>query len=227
MRLSIIIPTVDAAGSLAGTLAALQSAGAGMGARDIIVADGGSRDGTVAIARSLGARVIAAPRGRGAQLAEGARAANGDWLLFLHADTRLAAGWQQAVVDFAADAANRERAAYFRFALDDDSAAARRLERLVAWRCRAFALPYGDQGLLMGRAFHDRLGGYRDWPLMEDVDLVRRIGRARLVALPVAAITSAARYRRRGYRRQSLRNLLFLSLYFLGLPPKLLARFYR
>ena len=83
------------------------------------------------------------------------------------------------------------------------------------------------QGLLITREFYQQLGGYRDWPLMEDVDFVRRIGRARLVALPVAAVTSAQRYRRAGYFRQSLSNLALLSLYFLGVPPATLARLYK
>lgn len=174
-----------------------------------------------------GARLVKSPRGRGAQLEAGAHAAGGDWLLFLHADTRLGDGWRAAVESFAADPANAKRAAYFRFALDDGNPAARRLERMVAWRCRTFALPYGDQGLLIAREFYEELGRYRDWPLMEDVEIVRRIGRERLVALPIAAVTSAQRYRRSGYVAQSLRNLVLLSLFFLRVPPRALARLYR
>ncbi len=82
-----------------------------------------------------------------------------------------------------ADPANAGRAAVFRFALDDATPAARRLERVVAWRCRTLGLPYGDQGLLLSRALYDALGGFRALRLMEDVDLIRRVGRARLVFL--------------------------------------------
>lgn len=124
------------------------------------------------------------------------------------------------------DPANLERVAVFRFSLDEASPPARRLERLVAWRSRFFGLPYGDQGLLISRRFYERLGGFRAMPLMEDVDLVRRIGRRHLVLLDARAITSAARYRRDGWLLRSLRNLLCLTLYFLGLPPRLLLRFY-
>jgi len=217
--LSVVIPTLDAAASLRGTLDALGDAPG-----EVVVADGGSRDGTAEIARGLGARVVMAPRGRGAQLSAGVAAARGPWLLLLHADTRLAPGWGDAV-----RAAMRDpgRAAFFRFALDHAAPAARRLERAVAWRCRVLALPYGDQGLLIHQDLLDAAGGIAPLPLMEDVDLVRRIGRARLAALDVAAVTSAERWRREGYLRRSARNLACLSLWFLGLKPERILRLYR
>ena len=124
--LSVVIPTLNAAPALPATLASLDAAA------EVVVADGGSTDGTEGLARSLGATVIAAPRGRGAQLAAGIAAARGPWLLLLHADTRLAPGWVGAV---RAAMAEPGRAFHFRFALDDAAPAARRLERAVAWRC--------------------------------------------------------------------------------------------
>lgn len=220
--LSLVIPTLNAARFLPTTLAAL---GERPGGSEIVICDGGSGDGTVAIAHEYGARVVAAPRGRGPQLIAGAQAARGDWLLFLHADTRLEAGWSRAAADFCAAPAAAERAAYFRFALDDRSAAARRLEALVALRCRWFGLPYGDQGLLISAALYRALGGYRPLMLMEDVDLVRRLGRRRLHGLAHPAVTSAARYRD-GYVRRSARNLACLSLYFAGVAPARIARLY-
>lgn len=222
--LSIIIPALNAADALPGTLAAL-AVGA-QSETEVIVADGGSADGTADIAEQAGARVVASPRGRGVQMAAGADAAYGDWLLFLHADTRPDPGWQAAVGDFIAAAANRDRAAVFEFALDDDAPAARRLERIVAWRCRALALPYGDQGLLIARSFYESIGGFRPLPLYEDVDIIRRIGRARLEILPHRAVTSAARYRRAGYLLRPARNLFCLTLYYLGVPPAVVQRIY-
>lgn len=219
--LSIVVPTLDAAAGLDRALRTVAP-----GADELIVADGGSTDATAAIAARWNARLIAAPRGRGLQLAAGAAAARGDWLLFLHADTVLSADWNAATRAFIADPANLARAAAFRFALDDDSARARRLEAMVAWRCRSFGLPYGDQGLLLSRALYDKVGGYRPLPLMEDVDLVRRIGRRSIVLLEAAAVTSAARYRRDGYIARSMRNLTCLGLYFAGVPVSTIARLY-
>lgn len=222
--LSIVIPTLEASASLAATLDAVSGAGI---VGEVVVADGGSADATRAIAAGAGARVIVAPRGRGPQLAAGAAAAGGDWLLFLHADTVPGPGWEAAVTGFMADPANARRAGVFRFALDDGAAAARRLERGVAWRTRVLGLPYGDQGLLIARVFYEELGGFRPLPLMEDVDLIRRIGRRRLTVLDAAAVTSAARYRQGGYARRSLRNLFCLALFFLGVDPWRIDRIYR
>ncbi|MCC7048725.1 MAG: TIGR04283 family arsenosugar biosynthesis glycosyltransferase [Alphaproteobacteria bacterium] len=225
--LSIVIPTLNAADELVRTLDSLgRPPWAGIDG-EIVVADGGSRDASPAVARAAGARLVTVPRGRGAQLAAGAEAARGDWLLFLHADTRLGAGWARAARAFMEDPRHAARAAVFGFALDDDAPAARRLERMVAWRTRHLGLPYGDQGLLIGRAFYRRLGGFRPIPLMEDVDLVRRLGRGRIDLLPVAAVTSASRWRRDGWTARSARNLFCLGLYFLGVPPRLIARVYR
>ncbi|HEX9465949.1 MAG TPA: TIGR04283 family arsenosugar biosynthesis glycosyltransferase [Alphaproteobacteria bacterium] len=222
--LSVVIPTLNAAAGLPATLACVRDGAASI--EEIIVSDGGSSDATIPLAETAGCRIVVGPRGRGAQLAAGAASASGRWLLFLHADTRLAPGWPAAVRAFCDGAANASRAGYFRLALDDTAAAARRLERLVAWRCRWLALPYGDQGLLIRAETYRAVGGFAPLPLMEDVDLVRRLGRARLVELPATALTSAARYRRDGYWLRPVRNLACLGLYFAGLPPHRLARLY-
>jgi len=221
--ISVIIPTLDAADELPGTLAAVAGAPP---IREIVVADGGSQDATLAIAQVAAAQVVVAPSGRGSQLAAGAAAATGEWLLFLHADCRPAPGWEAAVAAFIAAPGAAGRAGYFDFALDDDMPAARRLERIVGWRCRVLALPYGDQGLLIARALYDAVGGFAAIPLMEDVDLVRRLGRARLAPLGVPLYASARRYRSGGYLRRPLRNLCCLSLYFAGVPPRRIARLY-
>jgi hypothetical protein len=117
-------------------------------------------------------------------------------------------------------------AAAFRFALDDDGTLPRMLESLVALRCFLFALPYGDQGLLISRRLYGELGGFRPIPLMEDVDLVRRLKRRQLVMLQSRAVTSGIRYRSEGYLARSLRNLSFMLLYFLRVPTRVLARLY-
>jgi rSAM/selenodomain-associated transferase 2 len=220
MSLSVVIPTLNAAPRLPATLAALGDAD------EIVVADGGSSDGTAAIAAARGAHVIATEPGRGQQLTAGMRVAGNPWLLFLHADTVLEAGWHDEVQQFMALPGHKKLAATFHFAVNDDSSAARRLESVVAWRVRRFGLAYGDQGLLIHRDFYAELGGFRPWPLMEDVDLVRRIGRHRLCLLHAVARTSAERWRRDGWHKRSARNLGCLALYFAGVPPHFIQRLY-
>jgi rSAM/selenodomain-associated transferase 2 len=220
-ELTAVVPTLNAAESLPSTLDAL----AGTVGR-VIIADGGSTDATRAVAAAAGAQVVDAPRGRGSQLAAGTTAADTPWLLVIHADTRPGPGWQAAAAAFMADPANAGRAGYFRFLLDDAAPQARRLERAVAWRCRAFGLPYGDQGLLIRRDTLAEAGGFRPIPIMEDVDLVRRLGRRRLVGLDAGFVTSAARWRAEGWWARSARNLSCLALWFAGLPPARIARLY-
>ena len=213
--LSAVIPTLNAESALGACLKRLE------GADEIIVVDGGSRDSTVAIAEEAGARVIFAPKGRGVQLKAGGEAARGDWLVFLHADTLLGPGWRGAVE---AQMARPFRPACFRLRLDDPAWQARLIERGVALRVKLLGLPYGDQGLLVSRQLYSNVGGYRPLPLMEDVDLARRIGRVRMLA--PEALTSADRWRRDGWFRRSARNLACLSMYMAGVAPERIARFY-
>lgn len=224
--LSIVMPARNAAGTLPAVMAALDEGRHGGLVGEILLIDGESTDYTVRRAEAAGAKVTTMPAGRGPQLAAGAADATGPWLLFLHADTVLAPGWAAAAKAFIADPANQERAAVFRLELDDAYPRARRIERLARWRGQVLGLPYGDQGLLISADFYHAVGGYRPLPLMEDVDIVRRIGRDRLVHLDVSAKTSAARYRAGGWWLRPLRNLSILALYFAGLPPQLLRRLY-
>ena len=217
--LSIVVPTLDAGRSLVACLAAI------LPADELIVVDGGSGDDSVAIAHAAGARVVEAAAGRGAQLGAGAAAASGEWLLFVHADTILAAGWREAVALHVTR--YPQAAGYFAFGLDDRAWQARLIEQAVAVRGAALRLPYGDQGLLISRAHYDAVGGFRPMPLMEDVDLVRRIGRRRLRPLPATALTSADRWRRDGWCRRSLTNLACIGLYLLGGSPAWIAHLYR
>ena len=222
--LSVVIPALNAGEGLTATLESLRE-GAGAFDMDVLVVDGGSDDDTVAVAEANGTRVVTSPRGRGTQMVAGAEEAQRDWLLFLHADTVLATGWARELAAFmeSGDA----RAAYFRFRLDDDAPGARRIEWLVAWRCRVLGLPYGDQGLALSRRLYQETEGYPDQPLMEDVHLVRRLGRRRLAGLQSAATTSAERYRSGGYWRRPARNLFCLLLYLFGASPLFVARVYR
>ena len=217
--LTAVIPALNAAATLPRTLASLSCAA------EIIVVDGASNDSTRDVAEQFGARWLAAPRGRGSQIAAGVAEAHCEWLLIIHADTTLVPGWEQRARLHMAHCPGK--AGYFRFALDSAEPVARRLERRVAWRCRVLALPYGDQALLIHRDLLQNVGGIRCLPLMEDVDLIRRLGRRRLVMLDAVAVTSAVRWEREGWRRRSARNLLCLGLWFAGVPAHRIASLYR
>ena len=218
MTLSVVIPTFNAAAHLPACVDHARAAD------EIIVADGGSSDATAELAARCRLRLISVPKGRGFQLHAGAAAARGDWLLFLHADTRLGPNWRAAVDSHVS--AHADAAGYFRFRLTDPAWQARAVERGVAARIALLTLPYGDQGLLVSRRLYDSVGGYRPLPLMEDVDFARRLGRRRLAALDAEAFTSSERWRRDGWLRRSGRNLFCLGLYGAGVSPERIARLY-
>ncbi len=225
--ISVIIPVLNAESTISRTLSGLLGAMFDGIVKEVIVVDGGSVDGTRDLVIEAGAKLVQAEPGRGRQLRTGVAAAEHDWLLFLHGDTVLSSDWVREVQWFTQENAGREpKAAAFRFALDDQGVQAAMLEKMVAIRSHALKLPYGDQGLLIRRDHYEELGGYADIPLMEDVDIVRRIGRRRLTILNARALTSAERFKKSGYILRSTKNLSILGLYFLKVPPRLLARLY-
>lgn len=216
--LSVVIPALNAERHISAALDSVREAD------EVLIVDGGSTDSTASAGRRKGARVISSERGRGAQLHWGALSASGDWLLFLHADTVLGAGWREAAESHIRRSG--EKAAFFRFRLDSSAWWARLIEAGVAVRTRLLGLPYGDQGLLISRTVYEEVGGFRPFPLMEDVDMVERIGRWRLAMLAVPAVTSADRWRDDGWLGRSARNLACLLLYRSGVAPDRIARFY-
>ena len=223
--ISVIIPTLNAAPVIGPTLVSLSPAILDPVLTEVIISDGGSEDDIQDIAEATGAVFLRGDPGRGRQLAAGADAARGEWLLFLHADTRLAEGWVAAArrhID-----ANPGKAGWFRLSFDAPGAAPRLVAGWANLRARWCALPYGDQALLIHRRLYRAVGGFPDIPLMEDVALARALGRRRLTRLDAAAITSADRYIRQGWIRRGARNLWTLLRYFLGASPELLAAAYR
>jgi rSAM/selenodomain-associated transferase 2 len=191
---------------------------------EVIVVDGGEEHALERlVSSSPGSRLIRSPPGRAIQMNAGAAVARGEWLLFLHADSTLPEHWIELFAHVTGDA----RGGWFRFALDDPAWQARVIERGVALRVRLLRLPYGDQGLFVRRAQFVALAGYKELPLMEDVEFVRRLVAAgRVVELPAPLRTSARRWRQEGWFRRSARNLLVLALYAAGVAPERLARIY-
>lgn len=219
--ISVVIPTLNAATALPGCVAALmEGLEAGL-IREVIVTDGGSDDDTLRVAESIGADVVTGPPSRGGQLRRGCAMAQGDWLLILHADTQLAPGWSGPVMAHLATPSP----AYFRLAFDATTPGARVTAAWANLRSRLFALPYGDQGLLIRSELLRQVGNYPDIPLMEDVALVRRL--SGLTMLPITARTGFSRYAAEGWLRRGTRNLILLLRYLAGADPHVLAQAYR
>ena len=215
--ISVVIPVLNAQHGLPRCFDGLIGATVrGLG-KEVVAADGGSSDDTLTIADAAGCHVVPAGKSRAAQWAAGAATARGDWLLFLTPDTALETGWENEAESFMSSVTlERPRAAAFRFALDDFEPGARRREAMVAWRNRLFALPYADQGLLLPRRLYHKLGGHRE-VAMEDADLVRRIGRSRLVQLRSRAVN-------RLERAEPRRGALIATLHALRVPASLVAK---
>lgn len=225
-KISVILPTLNAQDTLASCLSALVPACLAGRIKEVILADGGSTDATLAIAEDAGARIVQGPACRGGQMAQGAAMATSEWLLFLHADSVLSPEWLTDAETFMRQAEGRELAAAFHLRFDDASRQARRVEFWVDLRSRRLGLPYGDQGLLISRDLYARLGGHPKLELMEDVALVRRIGRRNMRILPADITTSAIKYRRDGWRKRTWRNLFLVIRFYLGEDPGRLAKEY-
>ncbi|MET0681532.1 MAG: TIGR04283 family arsenosugar biosynthesis glycosyltransferase [Burkholderiales bacterium] len=223
MRLAIIIPALDEAAGIAATLASLQPLRAA--GHEVIVVDGGSRDGTPAAAQPLADRVLAAARGRASQMNAGADAATGDVLLFLHADTRLPPGADRAVLDGLAAAG----ASWGRFDVRIEGRSP--LLGPVAWlmnrRSRLTGIATGDQAIFVTRAAFAAVGGFPALPLMEDVELSARLRRrSPPLCLRDRVVTSGRRWESRGVVRTVVLMWWLRLRYFLGASPERLRRIY-
>ncbi len=221
--LGVVIPTVDEAARLPGLLDDLARIPLPL---RIAVSDGGSVDGTLDVARAHGALCLSGPRGRAVQMNAGARVLDTPWLLFLHADSRLSSASRAALVS-ALDSGVGPAAAYFPFRLRGRGWFWRMVETTQRLRERLTGLVYGDQGLLVRRELFEAVGGYPELPLMEDVEMVRRLRRSGgIERLGGPLATSSRTYRRFGRWRIWLRNGAAVSLYLAGVPPRRLLRWY-
>lgn len=223
--LSIIIPAYNAEANLPLCLSSLMPGLESGLIREVVLVDGGSEDQTCRTAEGTGATVLTSPtKGRAAQLRHGAEHARGDWFLFLHADTALSRDWAERTQAHIADRPNK--AATFTLAYRSDAPMAKTVARRANWRARTLGLPYGDQGLLISRKLYREVGGYPETPFMEDVQIVRTIGKKRLVHLSAEARTDASKYERDGWRKRGWHNAWLITRYLLGASPEKLAKEY-
>lgn len=224
--ISVVVPVLNEEELLPNTLARLER----FSPMQIILVDGGSRDGTIDLLQSWvstgsGRMLLSAPVGRARQMNEGARRADGDILLFLHADSVLPDEGPNVMIRALKDP--RVAGGAFRLKIDHPHP----LLRMISWGANArsslLKLPYGDQGLFVRKELFRALGGFADIPLMEDVDFVRRLKRCgQVVLLKQTMTTSCRRWQKNGLLKTSARNAMTLLLYFMGVSPKRLAGWY-
>lgn len=224
---SVIIPTLDEAQSLGATLQAVTRLGqqSGGGRVEVVVVDGGSADETLEIAREQGARVIRSAPGRGLQMHAGATAARGEVFWFLHADTIPP---PDALEHMLAALRRDSRIAGGNFAVRFDGS--RLAARFMTWlypQLRKLGLCYGDSAIFVRARVYRAVGGFRPFPIFEDLDLVRRLkGRGRLVHLRAQVVTSSRRFEGGSFAHTFARWSFLQVLYWLGVHPRVLNRFY-
>jgi len=220
-QISIVIPARNEEKMLKAALVYLSE----YPALEVVVVDGGSSDRTVAIAESFGVQVITAQPGRARQMNAGAAAAIGDILLFLHADTRLPDDFVAQIQQVLTTPGTIAGA--FRLQIAGDRPGLRWVERGVNWRSRYLQLPYGDQAIFLKAETFRQVGGFLDLPIMEDFELVRRLGRQGKVTIAAAAVlTSGRRWQKLGVLKTTLINQLTIAGYLLGVSPTRLANWY-
>jgi rSAM/selenodomain-associated transferase 2 len=193
---------------------------------EIIVVDGHLFQTTLRAIKDKHIKKIRSPRGRGIQMNSGAKVASGEILLFLHADTYLADNALELIIKTIQD--QKAIAGAFDLGIHSHKGIFRLIEKMVYIRSRLTQLPYGDQGIFIRRNFFKNLGGYNNMPLMEDVDLMRRVKKAggKIVIVKQKVLTSPRRWEKEGVILCTLRNWTLILLFFMGVPAEKLSKFY-
>ena len=223
VKISVIIPVLNEAARLEKTILNLEA----NSDTEIIVVDGGSQDKTVELTKMLGVKLICySSAHRAQQLNLGAQSARGEILLFLHGDTLLPDGYQDMVKKALSEP--EIIAGAFELSIEGQMPSLRFIEKMVNWRSRFFSLPYGDQGIFLNASIFKQIGGFSDFPIMEDFELVQRLkSQGKITIIPAQVITSGRRWQRLGIWQTTLINQLIVIGYFLGVPPLQLAKWYR
>jgi len=210
-QITLIIPTFNASNTLNATL---QSASKFF--KTIIIIDAHSKDNTIKIAKKYKSEILLCSANRGKQLHKGAQKANTDWLLFLHADTIINKNSYNEIINFIKIENNINKAAYFKLKFNDKNYYSLFIEKMVYLRNIIFQLPYGDQGLLISKNFYKKIGGYEELPIMEDINIIKKIKYKNLNIINSYIITDAVKYKKQGWLIRPLINLTCLTLYFMG-----------
>lgn len=221
--ISVIIPAFNEEVTLK---ACLESA-KGLNPLEIIVVDGGSTDGTREIAQDAGAIAVKSSKGRGIQMNKGASLAEGEILLFLHADTLM----PEAGINFPAESLNGYVGGFFKLRFSDNAISMKLVELFANVRARIFSLPYGDQAIFIRKDVFEKIDGFKEYPFLEDIDLAMRIRKiGKLKYIPLTVIVSSRRLKK-GYPLSpifvSLRNVIIALFFMLGISPYRLIRLYR
>ncbi|NET54887.1 MAG: glycosyltransferase family 2 protein [Symploca sp. SIO2E6] len=221
-KISIIIPVLNEANTIEELLVRLFD----VQNVEVIVVDGGSQDETMAIAQSLGVKVIATTASRAQQMNAGAAVATGDILLFLHADTSLPSGFDILVRRALED--SRTVAGAFELLIDAQLQGLRLIEQMVNLRSRFFSMPYGDQAIFLRATVFREIGGFPNLPIMEDFEMMRSLrSRGKITILSASVLTSGRRWQQLGVIKTTLINQLVIIGYLLGVSPEIIVRWYR
>lgn len=219
MSISVIIPTLNEEHTIKGSLMSVDQGG------ELIVVDAGSHDSTIKVASRFTENIILSERGRGSQMDRGAREAKGDVLLFLHADTKLPEDWKNQVAGILKG--DEVIGGGFRLKIDSRKICFRIMEKIINWRSKHLGLIYGDQAIFARRDAFFAVGGFMGLPLMEDVDFIKRLkGKGTVVLLDADVSTSSRHWEKKGILMTTLRNWIFLGLYYLGVSPEKLYKWY-
>jgi len=225
-RFSIIVPALHESDKINSLIDQINSLGCNKGC-EIIVVDGSRENDTIEAIRNKEVIKLGSERGRGKQMNGGASVARGEILIFLHTDTELPLGAFTKINSVMEQ--NKYVAGAFSLGIKSEKFLYKSLARLASLRCRLTRIPYGDQAIFIRRDYFNRIGGYREISLMEDVELMRRIKHTgkEICILPDPVMTSARRWDEEGFLYVLLRNTTLFIMYILGVSPEKLARFYR
>jgi len=220
-NVTVVIPTYNAEKTINTTLSILKNK-----FKNIIIIDGKSKDKTRKICRKYNTQLFTSKRNRGMQLNLGAKKVVTNWIFFIHADSILENTAMEEIYAFISNDKNKYKAASFKLKFDQKNLYSFFLSKMVNFRSKYFKLPYGDQGLIISKAFYNKIGGYKDLPIMEDVEIIRTIGFRNIKILNSSIITYSIRYKSAGWLIRPLINMYCLALYLLGFNIDKINRIY-